>query len=126
MPMPWLRRFYRGIDHASAITHGVARVLDAPVVKVLSRANGPTQVSLTPSERQRAGARRMFIRRRFGGWSLRDVDLVLVDDIRTTGASLKAAVRLLRSLEPRTVVCAVVAVSDAKARRARAAQRLRP
>jgi predicted amidophosphoribosyltransferase len=68
----------------------------------------------------------MFIRRRFGGWSLRDVDLVLVDDIRTTGASLKAAVRLLRSLEPRTVVCAVVAVSDAKARRARAAQRLRP
>jgi RNA polymerase sigma-70 factor (ECF subfamily) len=39
------------------------------------------------------------------------VDLVLVDDIRTTGASLKAAVRLLRSLEPRTVVCAVVASS---------------
>jgi predicted amidophosphoribosyltransferase len=125
MPMPLLRRFYRGIDHANVIAQGVTRVLDAPLAKVLSRGNGPPQVSLTPSERQRAGARRMYVRRRLGGWNLRDVDLVLVDDIRTTGASLKAAVRLLRSLKPRSVVCAVLAVSDAQARRARAIQRMR-
>jgi predicted phosphoribosyltransferase len=67
----------------------------------------------------------MYVRRRLGGWNLLDVDLVLVDDIRTTGASLKAAVRLLRSLKPRSVVCAVLAVSDAQARRARAIQRMR-
>ncbi len=119
MPMPWLRRFYRGIDHANLIAQGVSKLLDAPLVKVLSRGSVPPQVSLTPSERRRAGSRKMNVRRRIGGWYLRDADLVLVDDVRTTGASLLAAVRMLRKLRPRRIMCAVVAVSDATARRQR-------
>jgi predicted amidophosphoribosyltransferase len=119
MPMPWIRRMYRGTDHARDIASGVRAIVRAPVMQMLSRGNGPPQVSLTPSERRRAGSRRLRIRRRLGGWHLTDVDLVLVDDVRTTGASLRAAVRLLRTLKPRRIICAVVAVSDSTARRAR-------
>jgi predicted amidophosphoribosyltransferase len=121
-PMPWQRRMYRGIDHARTIASGVARQLHAPSLNVLARANGPPQVSLSAGERARAGSRGLRRRRRIGGWPLNGLHLVLVDDVRTTGASLKAAARLLRPLKPEKVIGAVLAVSDDRARRERAAQ----
>ena len=46
-------------------------------------------------------------------------DLILVDDVATTGASLRAATRLLKTLKPRSVTAAVLAVADDYARRER-------
>ena len=43
--------------------------------------------------------------------------LLLVDDVRTTGSTLRGAVRLLRRASPECVVAAVVAVADDTARR---------
>ena len=89
------------------------------MARVLGRANHPPQVGLTSTERKRAGARGMRRRWRWGGWPLEGLHLVLVDDVRTTGATLKAATRMLRRLKPERIVCAVVAVSDSKARLSR-------
>jgi ComF family protein len=124
LPMPWQRRIYRGVDHAAMIAHALAREIEAPVVSMLARANMPPQVSLTPSERKRAGSRGMRIHRRWwggSGGSVEGAHIVLVDDVRTTGSTLKAATRLLRRLKPARIVCAVVGVSDSAARRARKA-----
>lgn len=122
MPMPWQRRLYRGIDHARLIASAVARRLDAPQAGVLAKALGPPQVSRSPSLRARAGARGLSIRRRLGGWDLAGLHVVIADDVRTTGASIRAAARLLRRLKPQRVVAAILAVSDAAARRDRLAQ----
>lgn len=121
MPMPWQRRMYRGIDHARVIAGAVARDIGGPLVPMLSRANGPTQASLEPGQRRANAGRGMNVKWRFGGWPLREmeIDVVLVDDISTTGSSLRAAAQLLRELKPVTLVAAVVAVSDEAARRAR-------
>jgi predicted amidophosphoribosyltransferase len=119
MPMPWQRRLYRGIDHARIIAAAVAARLNAPLAPALRKANGPPQVSRPSSLRARSGARGLSIRRRLGGWNLVGLDLVLVDDVRTTGASIRSAVHLLRRLRPRRLVAAVLAVSDAAARRDR-------
>ena len=120
MPMPWARRFYRGIDHAGVIAAGVARELRAPLIPILRRANRPPQVTLVPSERRRSGSRGMAIRRRLGAWPIGGAHVVLVDDVCTTGSSLRAAARLLGTLKPARVICGVLAVSDSKARRDRA------
>lgn len=117
MPMPWLRRMHRGIDHASVIAAGVARELEAPVARILTKRIGPAQVSLSRSERRRNAARAMGVRRRWGGWPVEGLDLLIVDDVRTTGASLRAAGRLLRPLKPDRVVGAVLSVADATTRR---------
>lgn len=122
MPMPWQRRLYRGIDHARVIAAAVAGRLKVPLASVLRKANGPPQVSQPSSLRARSGARGLSIRRRLGGWDLAGLDLVIVDDVRTTGASIRSAAHLLRRLRPRRVVAGVLAVSDAAARRDRLAR----
>ena len=123
LPMPWQRRLYRGIDHAALIAAGAATVLGAPMLRLLTKRNGPPQVSLPTSQRRRSGARGMRVRtigpvvpnRRW----IRDSTVLLVDDVCTTGASLRAAARLLRPLKPARIIVAVVAVSDDRARRQR-------
>lgn len=121
MPMPWQRRMYRGIDHARVIAGAVAQDIGGTLVPMLRRSNGPTQASLEPGQRRTNAKRGISVKRRLGGWPLGEleVDVVLVDDVSTTGSSLRAAVQLLRELRPITIVAAVVAVSDESARQAR-------
>jgi predicted amidophosphoribosyltransferase len=88
----------------------------------------PPQVKLSPSERRRVGRRGLSIRRRVRiavspqsilGWDLQDLHVILIDDVRTTGATLLGATRVLRRLKPARIVCGVLAVSDSTARRKR-------
>ncbi len=120
MPMPWQRRIYRGIDHALAIAGATAAELRAPLLRVLAAANGTPQVALSRTDRLRRGGRSIRLRRRPGGWKVSHVQIVLVDDVRTTGASMQRAARLLRRSQPAGVIAAVLAVSDDRARRERA------
>ena len=116
MPMPWQRRVYRGIDHARVIALGAAAELDVPTVSILTKTNGPPQVSLPASDRSRRSGG-MRLSRRARRIRLDDMVVVLVDDVRTSGASLKAAARLIRRLRPRRVVAGVLAVTDDPSRR---------
>jgi predicted amidophosphoribosyltransferase len=112
MPMPWQRRLYRGIDHTATLARHTARSLGVPMIHLLAKSNGPPQVSLTATDRQRMPATRIRTRWRAGGWSLQGLDVVLVDDVRTTGGSLRVAARAISRLRPRQIVAAVLAVSD--------------
>jgi len=128
MPMPWPRKFYRGIDHAREIAQGVAAELHAPIADMMRKRMQMPQVKLSPSERRRAGRRGLSIRRRFTlassshsilGWDLHDLHVIVIDDVRTTGATLLGATRVLQRLKPAKIVCGVLAVSDSTARRKR-------
>ena len=50
---PMTRRLVRGIDHAGVIASGVAEELALPICRPLYQAGGRTQVSRTPSARER-------------------------------------------------------------------------
>jgi predicted amidophosphoribosyltransferase len=115
MPMPWQRRLYRGIDHSRLIAAGVATELGVPLFDALAKRNGPPQVSLPAGNRARGGGG-IRLRRWARRTRLDDVRVVLVDDVRTSGASLRAAARHLRPLGPRRLLAAVVAVTDERAR----------
>lgn len=106
VPLHWRRRRWRGYDQAALLAKPIARSLG---VRVLFRGlrrtrHTPSQVDLPYHERQRnvAGA--------FAPGRLRGARRVLlVDDVRTTGATLRAAQSALRAggvAEVRTLVLA--------------------
>ena len=94
VPLHWQRRRARGYDQAALLARPLARSLGVPVLlRGLRRVrNTPSQVDLPHAERQRniAGA--------FAPWRLSRVRRVLlVDDVRTTGATLRAASAALKA-----------------------------
>ena len=94
VPLHWRRRRSRGYDQAALLATPVANVLGIPaLLRGLRRVrNTPSQVDLPHGERQQniAGA--------FAPWRLRGLRRVLlIDDVRTTGATLRAASEALRA-----------------------------
>jgi ComF family protein len=94
VPLHWRRRRSRGYDQAALLAKPVARSLRVPLLlHGLCRVrNTPSQVDLPHHERQRniAGA---FAPRRLRGLGR----LLLIDDVRTTGATLRAASAALKA-----------------------------
>lgn len=117
MPTTWRRRMARGTDHALTLARGVHLATGAPIVRALRRSHRPSQRAVNASQR-RANVSGVFrsVRRaceRIGGR-----DVVLIDDVMTSGATLRAAARTLNfGLKERAgdgaggVWCAVLAVT---------------
>ena len=126
IPMPQVRRMVRGIDHADEIAHGVAQVLKVPLWRPLRHVPGRTQVSRSQSERRRATHRLEAKQRLLHFWTggrgrhgehlARYRRVLLVDDVRTTGATLEQASRVLHSVGVSECWSAVVAVAPSPRR----------
>lgn len=94
MPATLLRRTARGIDHAAIIARGVAGAVDGRVVRALRRRHRPSQRTMNPSERSKNVA---GVFRRVGEDFSGGDPVILVDDVRTSGATLAAAAKALRT-----------------------------
>jgi predicted amidophosphoribosyltransferase len=108
MPSPRLRRWHRGIDHALVLGRAMAQTTGWRCAPLLRRGWEPTQVGQSWSGRRRGGRRIKAdwgTARRVAGSTI-----VLVDDVRTSGASLARASRCCRGLGAARVLAAVVAV----------------
>lgn len=116
MPMPAARRVFRGIDHARVIATGAARILGLPVLRLLAKPGGPPQVALASSTRRRRGGRDVRLRRLRRPLRRQESQVLLVDDVLTTGASIRAAAARLRGLGLDRVVAAVLAVAETPGR----------
>lgn len=92
MPSTFRRRTFRGVDHALVIARGVAAELGSGVVQALSRAHRPSQTSLPRSDRV-GNVAKAFRPRSLLGSSLGGRTIVLVDDVTTTRATLRAAAK---------------------------------
>ena len=117
VPMPWQRRLYRGIDHAQILADALADELRLKAFRVLRKRNGQPQIERSKTDRERRERNWIRPTRRIGGWPLDDIQVILVDDVRTTGTTLKVAARELRKLGARRVIAAIVAVADESGRR---------
>ncbi len=103
IPMtPW-RRLSRGIDHTLVLARAARRSTGIKLAHLLVRRHRPSQLSLPPSQR-RSNISGAFYCRRAVLQVPKDAVLVVIDDVRTTGATMTEACRTLRNaLKQRSV-----------------------
>lgn len=106
---PW-RRFVRRTDHAHELSMGVARRLGLAQVRALRMGLFARQAGLGRRDRL-TRAPRMFVRPG-AARRLRGQGVLLIDDVRTTGATLQEAAGLLRGAGAAWVAPAVVGVAE--------------
>ena len=113
VPMHWWRRTSRGYDQSRLIAAALAKARGWPLVPVLyRRRHAPPQSTLSTTQRRR-NVRRCFAARSI---DLSGCQVILVDDVKTTGATLSACARLLRKRHAKVIHAAVVAVADPRGR----------
>ena len=110
VPLPTIRRHIRerGFDHAKYMAKGLARRRGWRCSSLLIRANNTVQVGASQTERL---AQALSAYRAREGRIEADKAYLLVDDVWTTGSSMRAAAMELRRAGASKVYGAVVAVS---------------
>ena len=93
VPTHWLHRFNRPLHAAEVLTRNACQQLQLPWAPLLARARaGPHQVGLPATQRQ-FNVRGAF--RLARGVSLHQARVLIIDDVRTTGATLDQCARVL-------------------------------
>ena len=106
VPAHWRRQLLRASYPADALATIIARRTSLPRVSLLRRIKaGPHQIGLSYREREK-NVRGAFALR--PGVKLGDARLLLVDDVRTTGATLGECAKVLRRAGAKEVYAAVV------------------
>lgn len=100
VPTSPARRRRRGFDQAELLARAVARQLDAPAAALLQRRPGPAQTGLDRAARAGASYRAVARTER---------PVLLLDDVCTTGATLRAAAQALDRAGLALGGCVVVA-----------------
>ena len=111
VPMHWHAQWRRGYNQAERIARVLAAARGWPLARALRRPrHRPPQTSVAPSQRDQ-NVRDSFKVRRLDltGWHV-----VLVDDVKTSGATARVTSRLLKQAGAESVHLAVVAVADAR------------
>lgn len=111
VPMPRLRRWRRGYNQARLIARSLGKVKGLPVARLIRRRGWQHPQTTLPASLRAANVRNVFVMEPV---DLKDCHVLLVDDVKTTGATLGACARLLKKAGASSVNCAVAAVADPK------------
>ena len=115
VPLFWRRRLARGFNQAELLARVVAAQHGLPLVRAVRRVRDtPMQTTLGSAVARARNMRGAFAARPTGELAGRRV--VLVDDVLTTGATLRAVARALEVCEPASVDALVLAIADPRQR----------
>jgi competence protein ComFC len=110
VPAHWWDRLRRPLHAAETLADYVARHVERPFVPLLRRRRpGRRQTGLTGPQR-RENVRGLFAPAH--GVSLAKARILLVDDVRTTGATLEECAKVLKRQGAREIYAAIVVKSD--------------
>ncbi len=111
VPMHRLRRWRRGYNQADLIARAVADARGWSIAPILKRTrHTPPQTAIAPSRRH-DNVRHSFDTEPV---DLTGYDVILIDDVKTTGATLSTCTRLLKQAGAQSVHAAVLTVADPK------------
>lgn len=107
VPLHWRRRLRRGFDQADSIARAIGRRAGVPVSPVLRRRRATPPQTRRPRGQRLRGLDTAFLCDL--PQAVRGHRLALVDDVVTTGATLRAAARALADQRPRSLIALAAA-----------------
>lgn len=111
IPLHWMRYAKRGYNQAQEIAQVLARESNKPMIHALKRVRyAPFQSSVTADKRV-DNVKNVFEVRGYQAMQdqLKGKHLLLVDDLLTSGATIRAAVKELNKLKPASITVIVAA-----------------
>ena len=108
VPLHWTRVSSRGFNQSLEMAREISHESGKPVADILKRRRRTVFQSSLASEERVKNVRDVFELSGCDRDAYRGKHIVLVDDLMTTGATLKYAVKEIRKLKPASI-CAVVA-----------------
>lgn len=105
VPMDRSRRLERGYNQAKLLAQEVASQLSLPCAPLLKKTRVTAQQHTLSREKRRENAHGAFAAEKEAAGK----NIVLCDDIVTTGETLRECVRVLRAAGAKSVICAVIA-----------------
>ena len=115
VPLHRLRQISRGYNQADVIAKRLASRCRLPVARpVIRLRNTESQTAMTSAAQREENMRDAFAL--LDPRPVRGKHVAVVDDVMTTGATLKAFARALRPAKPASVCAVVLAVADPKGR----------
>lgn len=107
MPMPILRRLDRGYNQSKLIAQALGKILDRPVYDVLhKRSVGFSQAGQNLKQRKELSASAFRLKKRLP--PLHDKTILLIDDVMTTGSSLRCCAEALEGVFPSDIYALTV------------------
>ena len=108
IPLHWTRYAWRGFNQA----HEIARVLhkrkNVPLKHLLKRVKKTAFQSTLASSLRRENLKDAFLLNEKNAQNYTGKHILLVDDLMTTGSTLRSAAKVLLQLKPRKITVAVV------------------
>ena len=120
VPLHFRRQFSRGYNQAEVLARRIGSRRNShviPVVHALRRTrNTESQINLHSQETRWHNVRGAFTLRPRSARKLRGKHVIVVDDVMTTGSTLRAVAQVLKKAEPASLSAIVLAVADPKGR----------
>lgn len=107
VPLHWSRRWWRGYNQAEIMAHEIARAHNLGVENVLARVKRTPFQSTLPIIDRAANVEQAFVCT--NPEKVRDKHIVLIDDLMTTGATLRQVARALIVHRPASIAAFVSA-----------------
>jgi ComF family protein len=115
VPLHRLRQISRGYNQAEVIARRLASRCRVRLARPLVRLrNTESQTNMTSATQREENMRDAFAL--VNPRPIRGKNVVLVDDVMTTGATLRAVARALKPAKPASLCAIVLAVADPKGR----------
>ncbi|MBC8105518.1 MAG: ComF family protein [Anaerolineae bacterium] len=113
VPLHPFRQISRGYNQAEVLAQTIGRECGIRVAKPLARVRRTPMQTAMPSQTQRMENLKdafLLVNQK----QVREKNVVLIDDVMTTGATLQSAARVLVDAKPASLCALVIAVADPK------------